>query len=186
MFRSIMPFFVLLWPGLVCAKDTELNLYRPYTDTSKHPTVMAAVQKTGQCGQQSEHVKREDAFRCEVEGRIYDPCFVKPNGSRQEAVCPESPWSSAGVIITVAGVLDSYGHDSLDMSRTFPWAIELSSGQKCQAIDSFEKYDGLPVRYQCEGNSVLIGHVQRCASEWKMLQRGPAGVSTVLIERAWF
>ena len=184
--RGSVCFFVLLWPAMLCATDTELSLYRPFTETSTHPTMIASAQKIGECHQQSERLKREDAWRCIVEGTVYDPCFVKPYGTHQEAVCPESPWSNAGIQIKVASVLEDSSHDTLDMSRTYPWAIELLGGEKCQAIDAVETYDGLPIRYRCERNSVLIGHVQRCASEWKMLQRGPDGVSTATIGRAWF
>ncbi len=186
MLREVVGFFVILCSMSVFAMDTDLRFYRPLTDTTKQVPVMIVAKKTGECGQQSHLIKREDAWRCVAEGKVYDPCFVQPFGSYVEAVCLESPWSNQAVQITVGAPLDNKQHETLDMSRTFPWALELSHGEKCQAIESSEQYDGLPVHYHCEGNTELIGHVQRCNSMWKMLQHAPSGVEAVPIERAWF
>lgn len=184
--REVIGFFAILLTTTLFAEDTELNLYRPLTETTKHVPLLINAKKMGECRQQSQRLKREDAWRCTAEGIVYDPCFVQQYGSHLTAVCPESPWSSKGIQITVASPLDNSQHEILDMSRALPWALELTNGEKCQAIETSEQYDGLPVRYRCNTNTVLIGHVQRCASEWKMLERGSTGVETVQIARAWF
>ncbi len=184
---EVILFFAIICSTAVFAEDTELSLYRPLTETTKHLPVVIVDKKSGECSQQSQLIKREDAWRCVAEGKVYDPCFVQPFGSHLDAVCPESPWSSKGIQITVASPLDNKKHETLDMSRTFPWAIELTSGEKCQAIDTGEQFDGLPVRYRCDRNSELLGHVQRCESSWKMLQHVAAnGVETAQIKKAWF
>lgn len=170
----------------VFSEDTELNFYRPLNDTLKHPPIINAPTKTGDCWQQSKLIKREDAWRCKADGAVYDPCFVQLYGAHLEAICPESPWSNRGVKITVAAPLNNNHHEPLDMSRTLPWALELASGERCQAIDTNEQFDGLPVRYRCEQQSALIGHVQRCESMWKILQHAQNKVDTVKIAKAWF
>lgn len=48
-------------------------------------------------------------------------------------------------------------------SRTYPWAIELTNGEKCQAVESGESYDGLPLRYRCSGQTTLIAAVPATA-----------------------
>ena len=184
--REMIWFFAVIWSTLLFAEDTELSLYRPLTETSNHSPLVIAEKKHGDCSQQSQRIKREDAWRCVAEGKSYDPCFVPRFGSHLDAVCPESPWSSRGIQITVQSPLDNSQHETLDMSQTYPWAIELASGEKCQADESAELYDNLPIRYRCDQNTVLIGHVQRCDSPWKMLQRKSDGVVTVEIARAWF
>jgi hypothetical protein len=42
------------------------------------------------------------------------------------------------------------------------------------------------VRYICERDEKLLGHVQRCENTWKMLQVNHHVIETVEIERAWF
>lgn len=184
--REVVWFCAILWSAPLLAEDTELNLYRPLTEGTKNLPLTVSAKKMGECRIQSQLIKREDAWRCVAEGKIYDPCFVQRFGSHLEAVCPESPWSTQGIQITVATPLDNSKHEALDMSRGYPWAIELSNGEKCQAIETKETYDGLPVRYSCNHESTLIGHVQRCENTWKMLHHASNGVETVQIKKAWF
>ena len=184
--REVVWFFTILYSTVLFAEDTELRLYRPLTETTSQPRVEMTEKKTGECWQQSQRIKREDAWRCIADGESYDPCFVQRFGSHSKAICLNSPWSTRGVEVMVATPLDNRQHEALDMSQTYPWAIELSSGEKCQSIESTESFDGLPVRYSCDRNTVLIGHVQRCNSRWKILQHSTGGITTVEIAKAWF
>lgn len=167
-------------------EQTELHLYQPLIGPLEEQPMVITAKKSGDCLRQSQLIKREDAWRCMAEDKVFDPCFVQPFGSHQEAVCPESPWLNKGVKISVITPLDSYQHEPLNMSSTFPWALELSSGEKCQGVSSNEQFDGLTVQYQCEKNTQLIGQIQRCEGKWKMLQHASNGIETVEIERAWF
>ena len=186
MWREVVGFSVVLWTAPIFSMDTTLMLYRPMTETSSHPIVETLSKKSGACFGQSHLIKREDAWHCIADGKDYDPCFVKRFGSQLEALCLESPWSTRGVQITVVKPLDNHLHETLDMSQTLPWAIELADGEKCLAIESMESHDGLPVRYRCDTNTVLIGHIQRCTSAWKTLKHNDQTVTTVAISRAWF
>ena len=184
--RELICFSVVLWSTSLFSMDTELRLYRPMTETTSHFSAETVDKKSGECFGQSHRIRREDAWYCVADGINYDPCFVERFGSHLNAVCIKSPWVQTGLQITVATPLDNHLHEILDMSQTYPWAIELTNGEKCQSTESSVLYDGLPVRYQCDRNTVLIGHVQRCSSTWKILQHGPQGVVTAEIARAWF
>ena len=186
MLREVVWIFVVLCSMPVFSTDTELSLYRPLTETTKQLPTVIADKKSGECWQQSQLIKREDAWRCIAEGHVYDPCFVRRFGTHLEAVCVESPWSSKGVQLSVTTPLNNNQHETLDMSRTFPWAVELTNGQRCQAIESSAQYDGLTVHYRCDENKELIGDLQRCNSAWKILQHTSNGIETVTIARAWF
>ncbi len=166
--------------------NTERQLYRPFTETTKHPPVIVYSEKSGECSQQSQLIQREDAWRCIVEDQVYDPCFMNAYGTHLNVICPDFPWSGKSVKITVPIALNNRQHRTLDMSRTYPWAVELTTGAKCQAVESNEIYDGLPVRYHCENKSILFGYLQRCATTWKMLQLDARGVTTAKIKKAWF
>lgn len=183
MLRGVLVIFAIFISFCSFAEDTELKLYRPFGDDT---SVVIKERVAGQCIQQSQRIKREDAWRCLAEGKVYDPCFVKTYGSHQEAVCPQSPWVGDSVQINLSSPIDNSQHIVLDMSEAFPWAVELSTGEKCQAVDEGEVYDGLQVHYQCNSQTVLIGKVQRCEAKWSVLQRTPKGVTTALVTKAWF
>lgn len=184
--RDFFWFLIFFWPVLLFAEDTELRLYRPFTETPTQLPTVIAEKKNGECWQQAHRIKREDAWRCRAEGKVYDPCFVQRFSAHLDAFCPKSPWSNTGIQIMVNTPLDNAKHERLDMSQTYPWAVELTSGEQCLSVDSQDTYDGLPVHYRCNKQGALIGHVQRCSSMWKMLQHNQQGVTTVEITRAWF
>jgi hypothetical protein len=178
----VMIFMITCIPCLY-AEDTQLKLYRPFGEVNQ----IIKEKQEGPCWQQSQRIKREDAWRCMVKDKVYDPCFIKQFGSKKEAICPESPWASNSVALDLTNPADNSQHAVLDMSTTYPWAIELSSGEKCLAVDEGGVFDGLPVHYQCDTQNVLIGHLQRCKSLWTILQRrGDGQVETVNITKAWF
>lgn len=168
------------------AEDTLLKLYRPYGEATGQ--VSPQVKKTipGVCYAQSQLIIREDAWRCIAEGKTYDPCFVKSGLNRKEALCPKSPWNGESVQILVKDPLNNDQNIPLDMSLTYPWAIELTNGEHCDAINSGEIYDNMPVRYQCAKKHYLVGHLQRCKPTWSMLEKTPKGIETVELSKAWF
>ena len=104
----------------------------------------------------------------------------------KEALCPSSPWVGYGIQINLSSAADNSQHVRLDMSETYPWALELKTGEKCQAVDEGETYDGLKIHYHCNSQTVLIGSVQRCKAKWSILQKTTNGVSTALVTKAWF
>ncbi|ARG97113.1 hypothetical protein B6N58_05245 [Legionella micdadei] len=183
MLRGVIVFFMIILPVYSFADDTELKLYRPFADGT--PVVIKEV-IPGQCWQQSQRIKREDAWRCVAANKVYDPCFVKEYGSHKEAVCPQSPWVGDSVQINLSTPVDNTQNTSLDMAEAYPWAVELTTGEKCQAVDDGAVYDGMKVHYQCNSQTVLIGRVQRCEAKWSILQRTPSGISTALVAKAWF
>ena len=186
MWREVVYFIIVLWSTSLFSTDTELRLYRPMTQTPNHPQLHIVAKKTGECAEQSHRIKREDAWHCVADNQVYDPCFVQRFGTHLEAVCLYSPWSTKAIQIVVNHPLDETSQETLDMSTTFPWAVELNHGERCYSIESKILYDHLPVRYRCDNEAVLIGHVQRCDPEWKMLQHNAQGISTVEIIKAWF
>ncbi|MFI4918347.1 MAG: hypothetical protein ACHP65_02205 [Legionellales bacterium] len=186
MMQRVLMLVLFVYSVLVCADDTVLKLYRPFGEALEQ--VSPGIKNTlpGQCVSQSQLIVREDAWRCQAEGRVYDPCFVKEAGKRTEALCPQSPWVGDSVQILVNSPLNNDQHSRLDMSTAFPWAIELANGEHCQAAASDEVYEGMPVRYRCSKQNKLIGHIQRCKAAWSMLEKTSTGVETVIFSKAWF
>ncbi|MBA2657135.1 MAG: hypothetical protein H0U70_09170 [Tatlockia sp.] len=183
MLRGLIIFFSLIGSFYAFAKDTELKLYRPFINQTE---LQIRKNQPGECWQQSQRIKREDAWRCQAEEKIFDPCFIKPSTHEKELFCPDSPWVKNGLMINLASPLNNSQHRSLDLSEAFPWAVELKSGEKCEAVDEGQVYDGLQVHYRCNNQSLLLGHVQRCDAQWSILQHSPKGVETAIIAKAWF
>ncbi|KTD01421.1 hypothetical protein Lfee_1025 [Legionella feeleii] len=186
MLRGVVLFLLFSWPFYLVAQDTELKFYRPFGEVNQQVPLVVKEEVKGQCWQQSERIKREDAWRCVVGDKTYDPCFVKQYGSNTQALCPQSPWIGDSVQIDLPAAVDNSQHTELNMAETLPWALELTTGEKCQAVDKGDFFDGLPVRYHCDSQTVLLGHIQRCKASWSILQRTASGVSTAWVAKAWF
>lgn len=167
------------------AQDTILKLYRPFGDEEVLKPVIIKKLK-GQCEMQSKLIAREDAWRCQVDEQVFDPCFVKSGPKETDLLCPTSPWSRDNVQIQVAAPLNNEAHQTLDMSRTFPWAIELVNGAHCLAVDQGGIYDSMPIRYHCSSNAVLFGSIQRCNPVWSILEKRSEEVVTSDLKKAWF
>lgn len=178
---------IVICPLSLFAQDTELKLYRPFGEGLQQATPVIEERLEGQCLQQSQRIKREDAWHCVAQGKVYDPCFLKKYSSGLEVVCPQSPWDGKSVLIQLSAAPDDSQHIALDLSQAYPWAMELTTGEKCEAIDPGQTFDNLPLRYRCDTNHLLMGHLQRCKAEWTMLLQDSQGqVVTVSIKKAWF
>lgn len=169
------------------AGETEKRFYRPFSSSYGQDSAVVKTSVKGWCWEQSHVDKRADAWRCADNKKVYDPCFVKTYGDKSQLVCPQSPWNGQAVLIQLQQPLNESMMKELDMSRDYPWAIELSDGQKCEAIIGEKPiYDNMPIRYRCHNRAVLLGHLQRCKETWQMLYKNNGDVSTVDIKRVWF
>lgn len=186
MIQRVLSVLLFLFSFLIFASDTVLKLYRPFGEVIDQTPLIVKHTLQGQCNTQSRLLLREDAWYCQAEGKVFDPCFVKLAGNHMEAICPQSPWVGDSVQINVTHPLNNNNHIPLDMSRVFPWGIELVNGERCQAVEPDEIYDSMPVRYRCSNQNVLIGYIQRCKSVWSMLEKNADGVVTVDLKKAWF
>lgn len=167
------------------ATNTELKLYRPFTNEG--PVIPHVIKRVnGACKSQSELILREDAWKCEAEGHTFDPCFVKAGPNRTQAICPHSPWAADSIEINTVNSLDNSNYKTLDMSRTYPWAVELEEGIQCLAYQSERQFDNMPIRYRCGNQTYLIGHLQRCANPWSIMQKTKEGIASTRIKQAWF
>lgn len=187
MLRHILLFLIGVYPLISAATPTELKLYRPFGQAIDQVQPAIGAKKAGVCLSRSQRITRAEAWRCKADdGVIYDPCFVKAGGKAALALCINSPWDNTALLLTASKNLRTHRIE-LDLSTALPWAIELNSGEHCLATDRDEVVDGLPVHYRCSDATVLIGFLQRCREEWKMLQKNNQGIiATKSIKKAWF
>lgn len=184
--RKICFFFLFSISLSLQSQDTVLKLYRPFNQISAQAPITILKKIQGQCLHPSEHTSRKDSWRCEADGKIYDPCFSAQAGSPPRMICPNAPETGLSIEILLTSSPDNASHEELDMSRNYPWTIELDHGILCQSMQTQESYDHLPIRYHCNDQSLLIGSIQRCDPQWKMLNLKGHQISTVMIKQVWF
>ncbi len=72
MLRGIVSIFIVMLPFCLFSQDTELKLYRPFGENNQLAPIVVKETIAGQCWQQSQRIKRQDAWRCSAQGKIYD------------------------------------------------------------------------------------------------------------------
>lgn len=185
--RHFLVIFMILFSFCLFAQGTELKLYRPFGEVINQAPALIKKRSAGHCLGQSQRIKREDAWRCIVNNQVYDPCFVDPFASHQQVICPQSPWEGFSLQIDLSSPVEPDKNSKLDMSRTYPWALELATGEQCQAIDEGLFFDKMPVRYLCNDQSILVGYLARCKAQWSILRRKQDKVVvTAWVRKAWF
>ncbi|MHB1505056.1 MAG: hypothetical protein ACYCTL_13810 [Acidimicrobiales bacterium] len=114
---------------------TRIISYRPFStngmiDASLHLQVIAEV--GGTC--QGAGVAGNSSYRCfaQPSGRIYDPCFARPNATSGPLLCPEDPANPQVVQFDLSSL--PAGLEGAPEQR--PWAVELSNGEVCVMINA--------------------------------------------------
>lgn len=166
--------------------DTVLKWYRPFGEPTDQVTPVAKHQVKAICNQPSQRTLREDALRCEAGEHIFDPCFFQTRQNRTTILCLQSPWDADATEVELQGRLPIEAMQALDMSKNYPWALELGDGSHCLAVDPGRSFDGMPIRYQCNNHKELMGYLRRCQSTWSILEKKGDGAIHVDIARAWF
>lgn len=165
------------------ADETDPTLYQPFAKTPQQKELIVAGSLKGSCKKQSDTDKREDAWQCRAFGKTYDPCFKHPFSQNNELICPKSPWSNKAIKIVTHDQLDNSNHQELDMSKAYPWAIELTDGTHCLAKPSS---DPIQHNYKCQNKQTLSGKLMRCNPSWKITRNDNNATDMVHVKRAWF
>lgn len=166
---------------------TDPRLYHPFSEAPFQATPVITHHLFGTCREQSYLDKRDDAWRCETKNATYDPCFIKKHGSKNALVCPLAPWQDKAIMISIDAPLDNSNHETLDMSKTEPWAVELTNGKRCKRLSHpIEDETGETAHYRCGDNTLLIGNFYRCKGLWEIYLKEEKSFQTAYVKRAWF
>jgi hypothetical protein len=148
----------------------------------------------GTCEPGSDAVSNAPVYRCFAKNGIYDPCWAVASSQMPTAsVACWAPWSTTVVEIATPGLTSSpYEATNLD----YPWAVQLTSGQHCIAMQGAHgEADGQVINYGCGstiGGLQLLGTPDRSAPLWKfegVSDNGNGGYSsprTVNVDVAFF
>lgn len=186
--RQILFAFFSLISSTLCADTllrTETHYFRPFVTGEQKPSYEITMQLRGSCLSQSAIIVREDAWRCVSAGKILEPCFSQSQDTRS-LLCFEHPRYLKAILLKLDAPLPMPPLVSLDMSSTYPWEIELESGERCESVKGLAPIDGQAVNYRCEDGSFLLAHVQRCKQPWRILHKTSQLVSNEQIRAAWF
>jgi hypothetical protein len=183
---SVLIGLVLVPPG-ARADTTTATVYRAFTP---HGFVKVHTHTNrGSCFAGSLTAPRRDAWRCIVGNYIHDPCFALTAHSSY-VICPDAPWRKTGTKISLTEVLpQAYRNHKAPSTTPLPWAVELSSGERCLFLSGATTVvEGERLNYLCGGEEGLWGYPYRGAEPWTILQ-GPSEAhelsERVAIRHAW-
>lgn len=172
--------------ALLAETETQVRLYRPFTEGVALPKIQVTAVYDGQCSMQSEVMPREDAWRCDTKDQSYDPCFIKPGSKHADLYCPQTPWSGASVKINSKETISNERFQNLDMAKGKPWAVKMSDGKHCIAVEESQFIDNQPVSFYCQGGEYLLGVLHRCKARWSVLWSNGHSIAEKKVNEVWF
>ncbi len=165
---------------------TDSRRYSPFIDAPLQKTPKITESIEGVCKKGSTLTARVDAWRCETAQKVFDPCFVQKYQNRDRLICPTSPWGQTATAISIHHLLLT-DRESLDMSKSSPWTVELTNGARCIRLKPEEvNTSGEKKKYRCNNGEYLVGAFYRCKGLWEIFSTNDEHYQRVFIERAWF
>jgi len=176
--------------GVALASNTRTrtHIYEAFT-SSGQPALHITGTVRGSCNGGSAATARADAWRCFAGNFVYDPCFSSSK-TKGIVLCPTAAWRSSGVRIRLTARLVDGNHGK-PSTRGEPWAVETTSGTKCQLdTGATSVVDHRRANYFCQtGKNVLWGSPSRSSEPWTIYS-APATATKltrkVKIRVAWF
>jgi hypothetical protein len=107
---------------------TAIRRYEPFVGRRIAPGVRVARAEFGACSVPSREDRRGDAYKCEVGGLIYDPCFAY-NMTGHYVLCPL--FDPTAEVLRVK-LLVPLPHNSLPARADKPWELETADGRWCK------------------------------------------------------
>ncbi len=157
-------------------QTTRITVYRPFTNGKLSPRLKVVRTAKGHCFSGSVADPRRDAWRCQFENAIADPCFSDPKVPVWVA-CPEdgSPFGTRVVRLALSKSLPKSLGNRGNAGQGNPWAVKLASGKVCTFLTGATfAFRGRRVNYGCDKTTFLAGSPERSGSTWTItLGTGP-------------
>ncbi|MCC5792341.1 MAG: hypothetical protein JJT82_07020 [Legionellaceae bacterium] len=183
--NKLVVFVILLANfALYAQTETQLRMYRPFTEGVEQPALTVTRSLDAHCDAQSVFLPRADAWRCTSEEGELDPCFVQPRS--KTLLCPLSPWHAQATRIAALSLANNTHFTAIDMAHGKPWAVEMSNGQRCLAVEETEKMDNQPISFACAGGDRLLGKLHRCKMQWSVLWSNGKEIEERGVKTVWF
>ena len=146
----------------------------------------------GSCVSGSDSVQGP-VYRCFSGNYVYDPCWAAATATIPTAavLCMTAPWQASVVKIVTPGLPGVSAASGTDLD--FPWAVQLTTGQRCLAVQgAHDHYNGKAVDFGCQGSGLgLLRGADRSRALWSyqsVQQDGSARTPgpAVYVSIAWF
>jgi len=173
-----------------CGPATQVKIMTPFQAGRLAPGLTASSRGNGKCfAASAASAGRPDAWRCSIENAIHDPCFQNVMGDPNLLACPESPWSTNVVLVTLTSPLPTE-HSSREWKKdTLPWALELTNGERCSLFTgATAPIAGMRINYGCPGGFIVVGDIDRSESAWRVFFQGEKSFNLEQVEVAvaWY
>ncbi len=172
---------------------TQLRVFTPSVALRLAAGVEVVAHAEGSCFARSlASPGRPDAFRCEAEAAILDPCFLDPMGEAGLLYCALEPFSLEVVeLAPVDGMPEPLEVPAdPDYPSARAWALVLEGGQRCTLLTGASAgIAGLRIEYGCDDGSAVVGPIDRSLPVWRVFHRadhGAASLDRVVVVQAWF
>lgn len=164
---------------------TEVYTFHPFTQKGELQSDLVIITRTsGICWTKSlEDHGRSDAWRCQANNLILDPCFH----DETLVACITSPWTKRISILEITGTLPKT--TSFVNQTAFPWSVELSDGEHCVFLTGAgTSVNDMRVNYACTFDTHIIGDIDRSHSVWfvNLYNTQTKKIMKMPITKAWY
>jgi hypothetical protein len=166
---------------------TQVAIFKAFVQHDNlNPNLIVTQRTSGNCWTQSlANSGRPDAWRCQTNTLIMDPCFQ----DNKTLACVVSPWVKKVSILELNSVLPETSVKKLNTQKAIPWALELTDGQRCTFLTgSTGAVNGMRINYGCSPDTHIIGDLDRSNYIWKAHEHklGNRAIREVDVKKVWF
>lgn len=164
---------------------TAIRRYEPFVGKRLAPGVKVARAEFGACEAPSREDRRGDAYRCDVGGFIYDPCFAGTQTAHY-VVCPL--YDPTAEVLRVK-LLVPLLHNPLSLKPGKPWELETADGRWCKLYvgPPTIRVNGARLAYDCDPGSLVGTRLRgKTWTAWFVPALGIGSYGRVNLASAWW
>jgi hypothetical protein len=159
-------------PSATQSSGTQVITYDPWASsgTLASGITAASTKSGGDCWEASSTSSASNAFRCQADNIIYDPCFTDGSSGAGECAYPSTDNPDSVTIVTLTSALPA---PQASTASPIPWLLVLANGLRCGPITGTggPALDGKAQSYNCgtAGDpvvGVMYGNPDETSSTW--------------------
>lgn len=159
-------------PSATQPSGTQVITYSPWASggTLASGITAASTKSGGDCWTDSSTSTASNAFRCQADNVIYDPCFTDGGSDAGECAYPSTDNPDSVTVVKLTSALPA---PQASTGSPNPWLLVLANDLRCGPITGTggPALDGKPQEYNCataSGNvvGVTYGDTDESSSAW--------------------
>jgi len=154
---------------------TQVVRWSPFDSSGqvKKTLTIKRIRAVGSCGDigPGSEVVGDFGYRCGFGNVLADPCWRDGARRTDFIVCAGNPWARSVDLVRVPHLMLHVGV-TFGAAPTYPWGIQLTSGDRCTAFQGAHDSIVLPggrrltVDYYCSSGIVLLRDLRRAKALW--------------------